>query len=160
VAQREKDRAAVGAPRKLLAAAEGLRRAVAGEARIDGTCGARLAVCKVEHEGAAVGSGSFPLVPVANKARAILVETAAARACQRALVLGIAAEVGAFLGDVAPCEQLRGVGGDFEAGHIGPGPGNLCRGGAGFRIDTPDLTGPRGVREEIEDAVLVEGGRT
>ncbi len=159
LAQSEEYRAAVGTPCKFLAAAEGLRGGVANQIAVGRPRGHRLAACEVEDEGAAVGAGGFPMVPVTHETCAILVETAGAGAGQRALVLCLAAEVGALLGDVTPGEQLGRVGRDFEARDVGVGVGHLRRGAARFRIDAPDLILARGVREEIEEAVLVEGRR-
>src|SRR5690606_27086614 len=138
-----------GAPGELLAAAKGFGGGVADEAAVDRARCGRLAVDEVEDEGAAVGARRFPLVPMAYETRAILVEAAAAGAGERTLVLGIAAEARAFLGDIAPGEEAGSVGRQLEARDVGLLACDLARLGArGGRIDAPHLALARCIGDE------------
>src|SRR3546814_20826336 len=77
----------------------------------------RLAVLQIEDERPAIGSRRFPLVPVADETRAVLVQAAAAGADERPpvlYVLRLAAEAGAFAGPVAPDEHALSVGRQLE----------------------------------------------
>src|SRR3546814_1937517 len=85
-------------------------------------------------------------LPMPDEARAILVQAAAARTDERALVLRVAAEAGALARDVAPDEQLCAVGRDFEAGDLGLGAGDLRCGGVCLRIDAPYLVDRKSTR--------------
>src|SRR3546814_18816882 len=87
------------------------------------------------------------MIPVANEARAILVEPAGAGTGKRALILRLAAEVGALLRDVAPGEQFRRVGRNLEARDVGLRVGHLLRGDARLGVDAPDLILARAIGE-------------
>src|SRR3546814_3052850 len=79
--------AAVGDPDNCRAAAVGFRRRVADQAAVHRAARGRLAVLQIEDERPAIGSRRFPLVPVADETRAVLVQAAAAGADERPPVL-------------------------------------------------------------------------
>src|SRR3546814_1552194 len=114
----------------------------------------RLAVLQIEDERPAIGSRRFPLVPVADETRAVLVQAAAAGADERPpvlYVLRLAAEAGAFAGHVAPDEQALAVGRQLETRDIGLFVGDLRRrAGVGAGGNAPELVAARRLRNQLE----------